>query len=127
MTDQPTGVTNARGRSAIDRFLDAVERVGNALPDPTTLFALLALVVIVVSGIAAQFDLAVTHPTTGKLIEPVSLLSVAGLHRILTQLVTNFTGFAPLGTVLGVFTLVVLMRDSVAAAFGRPVLGAARS
>ena len=35
--------------------------------------------------------------------------------------------FAPLGTVLGVFTLVVLMRDSVAAAFGRPVLGAARS
>ncbi len=100
MTDQPSGVTNARGRSAIDRFLDAVERVGNALPDPTTLFALLALVVIVVSGIAAQFDLAVTHPTTGQLIEPVSLLSVAGLHRILTQLVTNFTGFAPLGTVL---------------------------
>jgi aminobenzoyl-glutamate transport protein len=30
----------------------------------------------------------------------VSLLSIDGLHRILTQLVTNFTGFAPLGTVL---------------------------
>ena len=29
--------------------------------------------------------------------------------------------FAPLGTILGVFTLVVLMRDSVAASFGRPV------
>ena len=52
------------------------------------------------SGLAAQFDLAVTHPTTGKLIEPVSLLSVDGLHRILTGLVTNFTSFAPLGTVL---------------------------
>jgi len=84
----------------VDRFLDVVERVGNALPDPTTLFALLALAVVLVSGIAVQFDLAVAHPTTGKLIEPVSLLSVDGLHRILTQMVTNFTGFAPLGTVL---------------------------
>src|SRR5512145_1459194 len=87
-------------RGAVDRFLDVVERVGNALPDPTTLFALLALGVVVLSGVAAQFDLSVAHPTTGKLIEPVSLLSVAGLHRILTGLVTNFTSFAPLGTVL---------------------------
>jgi aminobenzoyl-glutamate transport protein len=87
-------------RGAIDRFLDVVERVGNALPDPTTLFALLALAVVIMSGIAAQFDLSVVHPTTGKLIEPVSLLSIDGLHRILTQLVTNFTSFAPLGTVL---------------------------
>jgi aminobenzoyl-glutamate transport protein len=83
-----------------DRFLDIVERVGNALPDPTTLFALSALAVIVLSGIAAQFDLSVAHPTTGEVIEPVSLLSVEGLHRILTGLVTNFTSFAPLGTVL---------------------------
>jgi aminobenzoyl-glutamate transport protein len=89
-----------RARGAVDRFLDVVERVGNALPDPTTLFALLALGIVVLSGIAAQFDLAVSHPTTGKLIEPVSLLSVDGLHRILTGLVTNFTSFAPLGTVL---------------------------
>ena len=31
---------------------------------------------------------------------PVSLLTLAGLHRIMTELVTNFTSFAPLGTVL---------------------------
>ena len=90
----------ANNRRLTDRFLDIVERVGNALPDPTTLFALSALAVIVLSGIAAQFDLSVAHPTTGELIEPVSLLSVDGLHRILTGLVTNFTSFAPLGTVL---------------------------
>jgi aminobenzoyl-glutamate transport protein len=87
-------------RRMTDRFLDIVERVGNALPDPTTLFALSALAVIVLSGIAAQFDLSVAHPTTGEIIHPVSLLSVEGLHRILTGLVTNFTSFAPLGTVL---------------------------
>jgi aminobenzoyl-glutamate transport protein len=91
---------NPGRKSALDRFLDLVERIGNALPDPTTLFALLALAVIVISGIAAQFDLSVAHPTTGESIEAVSLMSVEGLHRILTGLVTNFTSFAPLGTVL---------------------------
>ena len=100
MTDARTPAPAARRRTAVDRFLDVVERVGNALPDPTSLFALLALAVVLLSWVAAQFDLGVAHPTTGKMIEPVSLLSVDGLHRMLTSLVTNFTGFAPLGTVL---------------------------
>jgi aminobenzoyl-glutamate transport protein len=100
MTVSNNAAAATRKRNTIDRFLDVVERVGNALPDPTTLFALLAAAVVVLSGIAAQFDLSVAHPTTGQMIHPVSLLSVDGLHRILTQLVTNFTSFAPLGTVL---------------------------
>jgi aminobenzoyl-glutamate transport protein len=86
--------------SLLSRFLAIVERGGNALPHPATLFALMAVLVIVVSAIAAQFDLAVVHPGTGKPVQPVSLLTVAGLHRIMTELVTNFTNFAPLGTVL---------------------------
>ncbi|HSL17714.1 MAG TPA: AbgT family transporter [Methylomirabilota bacterium] len=84
---------------ALPAFLTAVERAGNALPHPGTLFALLTALVIVVSGIAARFDLSVRHPGTGEIVEVVSLLSVAGLHRLLTEMVTNFTGFAPLGTV----------------------------
>jgi len=84
----------------LTRFLSIVERGGNALPHPATLFALLALMVVVVSGIAAQFDLTVTHPGTGKPVQPVSLLSLSGLHRMMTEMVSNFTGFAPLGTVL---------------------------
>jgi aminobenzoyl-glutamate transport protein len=84
----------------LSRALGFIERVGNALPHPGTLFALMALLVVVASGIAAQFDLMVKHPGTGAEIRPVNLLSVSGLHRILTHLVTNFTGFAPLGTVL---------------------------
>jgi aminobenzoyl-glutamate transport protein len=86
--------------SAIDRFLTVVERVGNALPHPATLFALLAAGVVLLSGLAALFDLAVTHPASGETVRPVSLLTTAGLHRIITNLVTNFTSFAPLGTVL---------------------------
>ena len=84
----------------LDRFLDVVERLGNALPDPTTLFAAFAVLVVLASGLFAQLDLVVAHPATNELIRPVSLLTVDGLHRILTNLVGNFTSFAPLGTVL---------------------------
>lgn len=87
-------------RSKMESFLAGIERAGNALPHPATLFALLALLVVLVSAAAAGLGWSAQHPATGATIEPVSLLSVAGLHRILTQTVTNFTGFAPLGTVL---------------------------
>lgn len=87
-------------KSRLDRFLDRIERAGNALPHPATLFALLALLVIVASWLASQAGLSVQHPTTGATVTPVNLLSLDGLHRILTNLVTNFTSFAPLGTVL---------------------------
>jgi aminobenzoyl-glutamate transport protein len=92
-------MTNPK-KTAMDRFLDTVERAGNALPHPATLFALLALIVVVASFVATQFGVSVQHPTTGATVTPVNLLSLEGLHRILTNLVTNFTGFAPLGTVL---------------------------
>jgi len=46
------------------------------------------------------FNFSVLHPGTGEEIKPVSLLSIEGLHRIILNLVTNFTSFAPLGTVL---------------------------
>lgn len=82
------------------RVLAAIERAGNALPHPATLFALLAALVVLVSAAAAQLHLSVTHPGTGRTVEVVNLLSVSGLHRMLTSLVANFTGFAPLGTVL---------------------------
>lgn len=81
-------------------MLNVVERVGNALPHPATLFALFAFLVVVLSGITSLFNLSVKHPGTGDLVEPVNLLTVGGLHLILTEMVTNFTSFAPLGVVL---------------------------
>lgn len=104
--------------SRLDRVLAGVERAGNALPHPTALFALFALGVVILSGIAAQFDLQVVHPGTGATIRPVSLLSIDGLHRILTSTVSNFTGFAPLGTVL-----VAML--GIAVAEGSGLIGAA--
>ncbi|HET8963001.1 MAG TPA: AbgT family transporter, partial [Chitinophagales bacterium] len=87
-------------KSWTDKFLSGVERIGNALPHPATLFALLALLVIVLSGIISLFNVSVEHPGTGETVEVFNLLSREGLAMILTKLVTNFTSFAPLGTVL---------------------------
>jgi aminobenzoyl-glutamate transport protein len=86
--------------SLLNRSLKAVERAGNTLPHPVSIFALLAGLVVLLSALGAWAGLSVVHPGTGKTIAVVNLLSVSGLHRMLTGTVSNFTGFAPLGTVL---------------------------
>lgn len=83
-----------------DGFLGMVEKGGNALPHPAALFALFALGTLVLSGIAAWLGWQGINPATGETIKAVNLLSVEGLHRILLEMVTNYTGFAPLGIVM---------------------------
>lgn len=87
-------------RSGVDRFLAIIEKAGNALPHPATLFAILALVVVLISWIADLSGMSAIHPATGEAVTPKNLMSAEGLHFILTKMVVNFTGFAPLGTVL---------------------------
>lgn len=82
------------------KLLDVVERLGNSLPHPFTLFFFFALAVLIVSWLAAAAGLTVAHPATGKAINAVNLLDRQGIQNILTKAVSNFTGFAPLGTVL---------------------------
>jgi aminobenzoyl-glutamate transport protein len=115
-------------KSLLSRFLFIVERGGNALPHPATLFAIMAVSIVVISGIAAQFDLSVVHPGTKKPIQPVSLLSVPGLHRIMTEMVSNFAGFAPLGTVLVAMLGIAVAEGSglIGAALKLVVFGAPR-
>jgi len=87
-------------RGVLARVLDGIERAGNRLPDPLTLFAIAALVVVVTSWFAAGAGVSVRHPGTGETVHAVSLLSRDGLRRMLTEMVPNFTAFPPLGTVL---------------------------
>ena len=84
----------------IERILTFIENVGNALPHPATLFFIFSMLIVLLSWITSLFDISVTHPGTGEIVEPVNLVSVQGLHLMITNMVTNFTGFAPLGTVL---------------------------
>lgn len=95
-------------RNAFTRFLDGVEWLGNLLPHPVTLFAILALSMVLLSGLFGWMGVAVEDPrplgAAGRsedgMITAVSLMTPDGLRRIFTGLVGNFTSFAPLGVVL---------------------------
>jgi aminobenzoyl-glutamate transport protein len=95
MADTPNTKT-----TFFQKFLSYTEKAGNALPHPATLFALFALSVIVISFIASLLGWQAVHPGTKEIIEPVNLLTVEGLHRIILEMVNNYTSFAPLGMVL---------------------------
>lgn len=83
-----------------DRILNFIEKTGNALPHPATLFAICAGLVILASFIGSYLDWSVVHPATKEVIKVTNLLTIKGLHRIMVELVPNFTSFAPLGIVL---------------------------
>ena len=70
------------------------------LPHPATMFLLLTLAVIVLSWIFDIYGLSVFQPQTGEEIRVQSLLSPEGVRWLLRHVVTNFTGFAPLGLVI---------------------------
>ncbi len=88
------------GKSLFFRLLDRVEAIGNALPHPATLFALLALGVILLSAVATATGVGATHPGTGERIEVRSLLSGDGIRWLFENVVENFVRFPPLGLVL---------------------------
>ena len=87
-------------RSVLTRFLDGVERTGNALPDPVTLFVLMIFLVVLASVIASASGVAVPHPGTGDVVEAKSLMAADQIQRLLMEMPQTFTGFSPLGYVL---------------------------
>lgn len=85
-------------------FLKKVEQIGNALPHPAMLFVILSIVVILVSAIVASkgvtvdfYDAKAEEQVT---VSAVSLFNREGLAYIFNSATKNYTGFAPLGTVL---------------------------
>ena len=70
------------------------------MPHPATMFFLLTLGVIFLSWIFDVYGLSVRLPQTGEEIRVQSLLSPEGIRWLLRHVVTNFTGFAPLGLVI---------------------------
>jgi aminobenzoyl-glutamate transport protein len=84
----------------LSRFLNIVEKGGNALPNPATLFALFAIGVLFFSWIGQLLNWQAVHPATGEIIQVHNLLSNDGFRRIVLEMVTNYTGFAPLGIVM---------------------------
>ncbi|MBN1301098.1 MAG: AbgT family transporter [Melioribacteraceae bacterium] len=84
----------------LQRILNYVERTGNKLPQPVTLFFILIIIVLGASWLASLFDLSAVHPGTKQEIKAINLLNGEGIQRIFTQMVKVFTDFPPLGLVL---------------------------
>lgn len=95
-------------KGIFNKFLDFVEISGNKLPHPVTLFFIFAISVIVISGIADKVGLSVTYTGLNRsknvieemTVKSKSLMNAEGVRYIFNSMVKNFTGFAPLGTVL---------------------------
>jgi len=116
------------------RSLDWVEIIGNRLPHPATLFALLAVIVVIISWIGHAVGTHAQHPVDGTIIEARNLLNGDGIRWMYTNLINNFLKFPPLGYVLvmmigigvaegsGLFT--TLIRSLVLSAPPRLVTGA---
>jgi aminobenzoyl-glutamate transport protein len=116
------------------RSLDYVEIIGNRLPHPATLFALLAVIVVIISWAGHALGAHAEHPVDGTIIEARNLLSGDGIRWMYTNLINNFLKFPPLGYVLvvmigigvaegsGLFT--TLIRSLVLSAPPRLVTGA---
>ena len=55
-----------KASGAVERFLSWIERVGNKLPDPAILFAILMLVTWVLSALLAKVQFTEIHPAHGR-------------------------------------------------------------
>ena len=96
-----TDLSNARTPSLVSRALGVVERIGNRLPDPATLFVLLGIATLVLAGIGAWAGWSVTDPANpSNTIAVRSLLDAEGIRWILTNAIRNFLDFPPLAIVL---------------------------
>ncbi|MBZ4663629.1 MAG: aminobenzoyl-glutamate transporter [Caloramator sp.] len=101
-------MSNQKKNGFFQKFLNWVEKVGNKLPHPVTIFVIFSLLVIIISHLAAKAGVAVefqmintkTKELTTAKVAAVSLLDPDGIRFMFSKAVSNFTGFAPLGTVL---------------------------
>ena len=92
-------------------WLDLIERVGNRLPHPMTLFIVGTLIVLVLSQIAdvcnwsaektvMKTEAGGTKVQTVETVTATGLLAGDGAFWAIKNMVKNFTEFAPLGVVL---------------------------
>ena len=67
---------------------------------PASMYFLLTLAVVFLSWILNIYGLDVLNPDNGEKIQVMNLLSPEGFRWLFRNVITNFTGFAPLGMVL---------------------------
>ncbi|WP_274628145.1 AbgT family transporter [Arvimicrobium flavum] len=99
---------NALPKTAMQRFLDGVEKVGNMVPHPVIIFLILIAIVIVLSALLGAFGASITYevinPETHEIEEAStevrSLLTAEGIRFIYASLVPNFMAFTAVGLMI---------------------------
>ncbi|MCX7880366.1 MAG: AbgT family transporter [Ignavibacteria bacterium] len=89
-----------KAKGFFNNFINFIEKVGNALPHPALLFCFMAILVVIISFVGSTFRWEAQNPANGEFVYVVNLLSVEGIHRIMLEMVNNYTSFAPLGIVI---------------------------
>ncbi|BAC16915.1 AbgT transporter family [Corynebacterium efficiens YS-314] len=122
----PDAPTSALGKWS-DKFLTGVERLGNKLPTPFTLFLILFLLTAIASSIMAWMNVSVIVPGSDEELFIRGLFTGEGLTWLTVNLGANYIGFPPLVTVLPILLAVgVAERSGMLSALIRKLFGSAR-
>jgi aminobenzoyl-glutamate transport protein len=108
MSDISDAVNAAPSKTAMQKILDAVERIGNSVPHPVVIFLILIAAVMVLSHIlyliGASVSYQVINPETHKVETATtaanSLMTAEGIRHIYTRIVPNFLGFSAVGLLI---------------------------
>ncbi|GAA1561325.1 AbgT family transporter [Brevibacterium picturae] len=94
------------------RLLDGIERLGNKLPEPFTLFLGLFLITGAISTGMAMADVSVSIPGSDETVAIRGLFTGEGLSWLTTTMGDNYIGFPPLATVLPILLAVGVAEKS---------------
>ncbi|WP_453984352.1 AbgT family transporter [Brevibacterium casei] len=94
------------------RLLDGIERIGNRLPEPFTLFLGLFLITGAISTAMALANVSVSIPGSDEIVTIKGLFTGEGLAWLTTTMGENYIGFPPLATVLPILLAVGVAEKS---------------
>ncbi len=84
----------------LNKALDWIERNGNKLPDPAILFLILMILVWIFSAFLSPMTFSELDPRSGQPLTVNNLLSLEKFASFMTNMISVFMNFAPLGVVL---------------------------
>lgn len=84
----------------VDRFLNGVEKVCDKLPPPAILFCILFVITALAGAALSASGMSLVNPANGKTVVAQNLFTKEGVTWLLSNMVKNFSGFAPLGLVI---------------------------
>lgn len=94
------GELDKQSKKFLVRALDALERLGNKLPDPAVLFLIGMVATWFLSRLLSGMSFAELDPRSQQPIEVINLLSLDRFAQFLGGMVNEFVSFPPLGVVL---------------------------